>query len=33
MNYFKFIANDVRKHLKKMGVKKLEEYNWTNKIS
>ena len=25
MNYFKFIANDVRKHLKKIGVKKLED--------
>ena len=25
MNYFKFIADDVRKHLKKMGVKKLED--------
>ena len=25
MNYFKFIAEDVREHLKKMGVKKLED--------
>ncbi len=25
MNYFKFIADDVREHLKKIGVKKLED--------
>tara|TARA_B100000575_G_scaffold72843_1_gene56637 strand:- start:6049 stop:10557 length:4509 start_codon:yes stop_codon:yes gene_type:complete len=25
MNYFKFIANDVREHLKNIGVKKLED--------
>ena len=25
MNYFKFIANDVREHLRKIGVNKLED--------
>ena len=25
INYFKFIANDVREHLRKMGVNKLED--------
>ena len=33
MNYFKFIADDVREYLKKIGVKKLEDINWTNTIS